>query len=265
MPQKNIFRWTVGGFSSWTGLEVLKESVRLTQETLGKDKFDWFVCYNNMDKRFLKGLNAELWEQKWSDLPLPLPENKELDSRAKNAIWKVSPARINVDVREIICDNDLILYNDFRDLKNFLKYDDCVLLLDDPLRFFGRFSHLLPNNIQLNSGFIGLPAGYKFGDELSSYWKSHDSMPIDGLDTEQGFIMSTLYNSPLRKIIIDRKTIVELHPDGLWRGWHDANHGQRYQFTGKEAGIHFVEINRVPEHLPWQDFKNFKRIRKIHI
>lgn len=264
--KKPLIRWTVGGHVSDSGLDVLRESVRKTQQVLGKDRFRWCVCHNKMPSERLKQLqplNAELLEQQWSDLPLPIQENHHLDSEIRNAIWKVCPARLQKETHEIIIDNDLVICNKSKQIDEFLA-SNSILLLEDPLRFYGQYDPHIPPEMQINTGFIGLPPGYDFAADIRHQWRVTGSLGISGLDDEQGLVVMTLLRAGRRQSIISKNEIIELHPDGLWRSWADAGRGRRYQFTGKETGLHFVEINRNPFHQPWQQYKECRLYKILH-
>ena len=250
---KNVFRWTCGNVSK-LGLEVLHESVIKTQQVLG-DNFNYFICYHNIDPIEFKNLsNITLVEQRWQDLPIPINLDHHLEQSFRNSIWKFCPVRLDYGVKEIICDNDLIILNSFKELKTFL-ITDSILLLDDPLRFYGAYDRFIPQGMQINGGFIGLPPKYNFGEEIKKTWEKYDRLPIRGLDDEQGLTALTLISSSFQKVLINKKIIVELHPNGYWSNFGE---NKKYHITGKEGGIHFTEINRSYLYPPWQiDYKNF--------
>ena len=256
MSRPPLFRWTVGNVSD-AGLDVLEESVRMAKENLAQYGFDWVICHNSLpDEKLarLKQLNTNLFQQSWNRLPINQVESEELNQRVINAIWKVCPARLRPQSHEIIVDNDLVLRRPFPQLDIFLN-SNSLLLLQDPLRFYGTYDGAVSSELQLNSGLIGLPPGYDFGGAIRNEWDHCGQLGVWNLEDEQGLLAATLSKSRLPKVWVPKDVVVELHPNGIWHSWDDAFKNLHYEFTGKEAGLHFVEINRKPNHLPWQEYR----------
>lgn len=267
MP-KPLLRFTCGRVSD-TGYDVLKESIHIAKETLSKFNFDFMVCCNNQTPERLQWLTElcgiagiELMEQKWPDLPIAHVAVPQRDSEVVNAIWKVCPARVRLDAHEIIVDNDLIICKPMAEIERFLKSDQ-LLMLQDPLRWFGHYDHKIEPHWAVNTGIIGLPPGYDFGDEINQHWVGNGSHVNHSLGDEQGLLALTMIQSSLGKIIISKDTVIELHPNGIWHNWDDADKNIRYRFTGREGGFHFVEVNRKPKHEPWEQFKTNLIYKKL--
>ncbi len=260
---KNIIRWTCGNVSD-AGYEVLLRSIKTTQKVFNKFNFDYVVCCNNQKPEKLKLINqacsknnVKVLIQNWSSIPIKHPSFINQDQACTNGLWKVCPARMRPDAYEIILDNDLILTRVIPEIEEFLQSNK-ILTLEDPLRWFGQYDHTLAKNLAINTGIIGLPPRYNFGQEINQHWIANGSKHHDCLGDEQGLLALTIMKSQYEKIVISKNTIIELHPNGIWHCWDDATKNLPYQFNGEEGGFHFVEINRKPDHKPWQQFKEIK-------
>lgn len=260
-----LLRWTVGSVSD-AGYEVLKASIRITRDTLSKFKFDYAICCNNQSParlEWLKTLGVDVIEQNWSMLPIEHGMVPHKDREVVNAIWKVCPARVRPESHEIILDNDVILTRIPSQLQEFMDCNNAVLMLEDPLRWFGHYDHRLAPGLAINTGIIGLPPYYEFGREINEHWVGNGCKPNNTLADEQGLLALTIMESDHNKLTIAKTDVIELHPNGIWYCWDDAFKNLLYKFTGKESGFHFVEINRKPNHTPWEHFKQCTLFKKI--
>lgn len=260
MPRP-LFRWIIGNCLP-QGIEILSESIETTTKCLGLHNWDWAICYNGITKEEVIGLNEiidgrpiSLIAQNWQTCPV----NDECQSPRRNdgsyeydgkrcggTMWKVCPARMRMDSHEIIMDNDIVVLNKLPQIDEWLSQEEKTLILEEPIRFYGRYDHLFPQNEPfLNSGFIGLPPGYDFGNEILNNWKEHGSLNKLSQADEQGLLVYTLNQMP--NIRIKSTEIIEiLHRD------------MNYDLTLKEFGIHFTQANRMPNHPSWKKYKKMK-------
>ncbi len=259
---KPLFRFTVGPCIP-QGLEVLKESVKKTTATLGIDAFDWMICHNGLSEDeqaqlsdMTKDLPIVLYEQSWNFVPIPddqewaTPKRKDGSfewngNHCGGTLWKVCPARMRMESHEIVMDNDIVLLEKFPQIDHFLKSTHMALILEEPIKFYGRYdAQFGDKEPYLNSGFIGFPPGYDYGAEILRVWEETGSFQKLSHSDEQGLLMYTL--SRLPSVRIKKHQMVELLATDV-----DASK----RLTGKEAGLHFTQANRIPNHLSWKKYK----------
>lgn len=255
---KPLFRWTVGSCLQ-QGLDILVESIQRTTRTLGWDTFDWAVCHNGLNgeelgyiQRGIGTLPVHLFSQNWATCPVndncQTPRRKDgtfewNGKRCGGTMWKVCPARMRMEAHEIVMDNDVIILNKFPQIEMWLKEMDKVLLLEEPIRFYGRYDCLFaPDVPNLNSGLMGYPPGYDFGSEIFNTWIKHGRYLNLTQADEQGLLTYTLSQQPSIRIRADQMVEV-LHRDF------------KTQLTGREQGIHFTQANRIPNHKQWGKYR----------
>lgn len=257
MP-KPLFRWTVGNCLQ-QGLDILAESINRTTRTLGIDAWDWVVCYNGLNKDEVQFLTdaigsrpVRLVSQNWATCPITdncqTPRRKDGSfeyngNRCGGTLWKVCPARMRMDAHEIVMDNDVVLLNKFPQLDEWLRQTDKSLILEEPIRFYGRYDHLFSaGSANLNSGFMGFPPGFDFGAKIHDLWSQHGRLTNLSQADEQGLLTYALNQIPSMRIKPEQMIEV-LHRD------------MRTTLTGKECGIHFTQANRIPNHHQWGKYK----------
>lgn len=253
-----IFRWTVGNVTR-QGMEILEESVFRAMKVYGDDAFEWMICHNGLTDEMKTQLRfivqqrpIRLVEQSWDDCPIPdnhwtpiRPDGRiEVDGKkCGGTLWKVCPARVDVNRHEIVMDNDIVLLKRVRAIDEFLECEYKTLILEEPIRFYGRYDFIVDRDDRLNSGLIGFPPGYDFGSELLSNWERYGRLKYLTQADEQGLLMYTLSQQP--NIRITKYDIRELL----------AKQGPDY--TGEEEGLHFVQANRtVTGHRSWIKYKD---------
>lgn len=255
---KPLFRWTVGNCLQ-QGLDILAESINKTTRALGIDNWDWAVCYNGLNREELQFLNkaiggkpVQLVAQSWATCPVDdncqTPRRKDGSfewngNRCGGTMWKVCPARMRMETHEIVMDNDIVLLKKFPQIDEWLACNDKSLILEEPIRFYGRYDCLFgADGPFLNSGFMGFPPGYDYGAEIYNTWVQYGKyMNISQAD-EQGLLTHTLNKLP--SVRIKKEQMVEvLHRDF------------KTQITGHEYGIHFTQANRIPSHHTWQKYQ----------
>lgn len=259
---KPLFRWTVGPCTQ-QGLDILAESVVRTPKALGVDKWDWVICYNDITPeslKFLEGVVAgkpiHLMPQVWAHVPINdncqsprrMDGTFEFDGRRTGgSLWKVCPARMRMETHEIIMDNDVVLLKKFPQIDEFLASRTMALVLEEPIRFYGRYDCLFPkDDPNLNSGFMGMPPGFDFGAKIYESWVRYGSYQNLSQADEQGLLTFSLNQIP--NIRIKKEQMVEvLHRD------------YNTKITGREEGIHFTQSNRMPNHHSWNEYNKLAK------
>lgn len=254
---KPLFRFTVGSCLQ-QGLDILAESMLRTTRCLG-DFWDYAVCYNGLKKsdlEFLKKaagkLKIEFIPQNWIDCPVedhcqsPRRTDGSFEwngSKCGGTMWKVCPPRLRMETHEIVMDNDIILLRKPPQIDQFLCCKDKALLLEEPIRFYGRYDHLFTQDEPyLNSGLMGFPPDYDFGEAISENWNKFGKLTNISQADEQGLLTYTLKQLPSFRL--KPHEIVEvLHQDKTTR------------ITGSEFGIHFTQSNRLPNHYQWTKYR----------
>lgn len=255
---KPILRWTVGPCLQ-QGLDILEESIKRTTEALGFDNFDWAICYNGLTSDqidFVKKAKGNkpifLIAQDWANCPIPdnvqTPRRRDGSfemngTRCGGTLWKVCPARIRMESHEIVMDNDIIIRKKFPQIDEFLAAKDKALVLEEPVRFYGRYDCLFPpDSANLNSGFMGFPPGYDFAKAIHKEWTNHGKYTQLRQDDEQGLLTYTLNLQPNIRIGKDQMREILHREIGK-------------DITGEEEAYHFTQANRGINHRAWLYYK----------
>jgi len=255
---KPLFRITVGNCLT-QGLDILSESIKRTTQTLGIDSWDWAICYNGLSKDEVQTLinviddrPIRLIAQNWQTCPI----NDKCQSPRRNdgsyeydgkrcggTMWKVCPARMRMDSHEIIMDNDIVLLKKFPQIDEWLAQTTKTLILEEPIRFYGRYDSLFPEEGPfLNSGFMGLPPGFDFGSEIVKQWTENGKHENISQADEQGMLVHTL----------NQRKSIRIRPDQMVEVLH---RDMKTVITGREEAIHFTQSNRIPNHYAWGKYK----------
>lgn len=166
-------------------------------------------------------------------------------------MWKVCPPRLRMETHEIVMDNDVVLLRKFPQIDEWLKQRDLVLMLEEPIRFYGRYDCLFPPDPPyLNSGFMGFPPGYDFGSAIREQWEKYSKYENLTQADEQGLLTYTLSQTPAIRVHADQMIEV-LHRDF------------KTKLTGEEQGIHFTQANRIPNHHQWEKYKEVMAKKKV--
>jgi hypothetical protein len=262
---KPLFRWTIGPCLQ-AGKHTLKESILKTSEALGRDKFNWMVCYNGINVEELEFVESllpgiTLYGQNWNDCPIPDNEQSiktdsgEISKECHivgGSLWKLCPPRLSPYTHEIIIDNDLIIKKPLKAIEEFLASTDKVLLLSERMRFYGRYDHLFDKDEFYNSGLIGLPPYFDFASKLLLAWKNSGFLKNLSYGDEQGLVTFVLKNS--NPIIVHSDEVVELHAQGYRTIFHGEEMHKGYDFSKNDYAYHFTELNRNT-HKPWLTYR----------
>ncbi len=263
---KPLFRWTCGNCLQ-QGLDVLAESIQRTTKALGIDNWDWAICYNGLSRDQLKFISDAIGDkpikligQDWSTCPVNdnclTPRRKDGSfewngARCGGTLWKVCPPRLRMETHEIVMDNDIVLLKKFPQIDEWLQTTDKALILEEPIRFYGRYDILFgPETPYLNSGFMGFPPSYDFGEAISKNWNSYGQLTNITQADEQGLLTYTLNQLP--SIRVKKEQMVEV-----------LNRDFKTQITGREEGIHFTQSNRAPAHHPWKKYQELMASKSL--
>jgi FkbM family methyltransferase len=246
---KPIWRWTIGDVRP-IGFRLLARSVRMAQQTFGKDTWEWVISHNNLNNEQLRQVCdvADTYGVRLIDntnVPFPI-------SGRGPTLWKLTPPRLDINRHEIVCDNDIVIFKSIDVIEKFLASDRHCILCNDPFpsRAFGRFHNNMDTDERYHSGLYGLPPGFNFQEALDYYHTGS----LYGYFDEQGLICSALHKQPLLRI--SASDLVVLLPAG-----EVTADGERpYASPGTECGYHFVQSNRNPHSYA----SNYDRLGHLH-
>lgn len=255
---KPLFRITVGSCLQ-QGLDILVESLDRTIVALGEDRFDWMICYNGLNSDQIQFIKSnigtrpiQLEAQDWADCCIPDTCNSPVRADGSfewngnscgGTLWKVSPARKRIESHEIVMDNDIVILRNIPAIDKFLEADDKVLILEEPIRFYGRYDKFFGEGPPyLNSGLMGFYPGYDFGKCVREKWEEKTPHYNISQADEQGLLMLTLKDQP--SIRVSKDHVKEVL-------------GKDYsvKLTGFEHAIHFTQANRLNNHHCWLQYK----------
>lgn len=259
---KPLFRFTVGNCLP-QGLEILAESIARTTQSLGLHNWDWVICYNGLSKEdvnfltnAIAGRPIRLVAQNWATCPVndncqsPRRKDGSYEWNGKfcgGTMWKVCPARMRMETHEIVMDNDIVLLKKFHQIDEWLSQSEKTLILEEPIKFYGRYEHLLPpEGPYLNSGFMGMPPGFDFGKQIRLNWEQHGSFSNISQADEQGLLTYSLNQVPSIRIKPDQMVEV-LHRD------------MNTPITADREAYHFTQANRIPNHHAWGKYKEIMK------
>ncbi len=252
--EKPLWRWTCGGCTS-QGIDILKESIFRTMRAIGENNWDWMICYNGLLpsvvidlEEYVRGFPITLHEQSWNDCPIddhpwsPIKEDGSIEINGDHCggtLWKVCPPRMRPDAHEVIMDNDLIFMKKLPIIDTFLKANK-TLILEEPIRYYGRFDYLVPKGQKINSGLMGLPPGFDFGERIKTAWQKHGKVKKISQADEQGLLMYVLQAYPNLRISKE-----EVRQFGAF---------DPLRMLGNEDSYHFVQANRTTNHKAWSRY-----------
>ncbi len=224
---------------------------------LGEENWDWVICHNSLTpdrqdtlSQIVQGRPITLHTQTWNDCPVddeswsPFRQDGtvEIDgSHCGGTLWKVCPPRMRPDAHEVIVDNDLIILKKPPQIDAFLKSLDRTLILEEPVRYYGRYAHRIALEDHINSGLMGLPPGFDFGRQIRRVWEVEGSHRRITQEDEQGLLMAVMSGQPnIRLSKHDVREMLAADPPII---------------RGDEFGIHFPQSNRIPVHRGWIRYK----------
>jgi hypothetical protein len=232
-------RWTIGDVSG-DGFRALRLSIAAARRAFGPQT-ELAVCVNTVPVEEARERVGKLpCEVSWraaerEDVPEFL--RRRLDGgMAEGVGWKFAPLRIFPALHELSLDNDCIVWEAPRAVREWLADPRPTFVAAADVRTcFGQFvSWCGPE--PLNSGIRGLPPAFDLGRALEQLLEEHPVTLRSELD-EQGMQMAVLRRSgPVRVVGVDEVSICSPFPPhlpGLGR-----------------CGAHFVGLNA--RELPWK-------------
>lgn len=224
---KPICRYTLGNVSR-TGLIVLKESIKLMQKLYD---FEICVCFNQVSSyhvEFVKDLGVKSCEA--------VPHSLSISAEVEN--WKLYPPRLSLDVHELVIDNDYLLTKRLEEIDLFLASDNLFLVSEDNDKNYGQFTPFVDYRFGLNSGLYGMPPGYDFAADIERLLVQYEITKWSPRFDDQGLISCLFLNKP--------HVMVPL--------WKVPFVCSNYRLVSNTYGYHFVEVNRVNNHMAWNEY-----------
>jgi hypothetical protein len=185
-------RWTIGDVAP-RGFAALRTSVWGAWRLFGPDA-RYRVYVNTLeldDARARCGAVPAQVEWLAADAKLPGWLAEVLDARmAEGVAWKLVPLRAFPGDHELSLDNDVVLWDVPRAIRDWLDGRARVVLAEDVRACFGRFAALCGAR-PLNSGVRGLPPGFDLEVALRGVLARHPGLLASELD-EQGLQVAAL-------------------------------------------------------------------------
>lgn len=238
-PQEPLgIRWTAGHVHP-QGFEALQLSIWGAWKLFGPAA-EYAVCVNSVPLSRAQELTGDLptlvsWHDANNDLP-DLIRRHLAPNMAEGVGWKFAPLRLFPDRRELALDNDCILWEIPRGLREWLAPSSSVhyLIAADRRRMLGKFEDLC-GPAPRNSGIRGLPPGRDFEDRLQKVLTYRPVMLDCELD-EQGLqVAAVTMDGDYSVVTAQEVTICSPFPP------HSQQLGT--------CGAHFVGLNAW--NLPW--------------
>jgi hypothetical protein len=280
MP-KPLFRWIVGDVNP-QGLLVFSQTIRNLIK-LYKNYFDFLICSNAIDpiciikiKEISERFGVEIYKQSWDSFPLnkeTVLENFNIFSKTgiprgrQGTFWKICPPRLRIGSHEIICDNDLIITKKIDSIFQFLENNKVLMLKEDAF-CVGKYFHMFKEGENYNSGLYGLPPNYDFANDLKCSWEKNGKFNNLFWRDEQGLITMTLKKN--KHITITSDEIIHLFSGGRCSDYEFEFITEnliktrvlknlkidKFNFSNKDKGYHFLGVNRDEHHATWHQYKN---------
>jgi hypothetical protein len=230
---KPIIRWTIGDIKKNNSLFCLHHSIK-TFYNIYKDRFDYYLMFNSKNTPPLYFSFLNMIDQKDHKDALPL--------KPHGFAWKLYPPRLNMEVPEIFIDNDIVIYKELEEIEALVKHGK-PFITKDAYRIYGKYDDLIDKDLQINSGFFGLPINFDFKESIlenlvNEKWEGWD---------EQGLVAKLMLSMNATLIPLEKINILTPTEEGEF-GTH---------------GTHFVVLNRQDEHINWTRFCNRLQEKKM--
>lgn len=147
--------------------------------------------------------------------------------------WKLYPPRIFDNSHEITVDNDIIFLKRSPKIDEFLNSESLFLAYEGLYGLYG--SYQVNCKFNINSGIFGLPPICNFTEKVLINLKDK----WDNYFDEQGLIAKII--SQEDSVLITQQEIPIMEKDS--------------DYIPDKDGVHFVGLNRCPEHKAWDYFK----------
>lgn len=276
---KKILRWTIGD-TNQQGIDILKESIRQAKKVLKQFNFDFYVCANGTTEQVEKIClenQIKLVTPNWTnEFPLPNVVSKNYDINSElgvpngrqGSFWKICPPRLHINSYEIVLDNDVIIKKCPKEFCEFLNKQK-VMLWEDNLMTFGKYTKFIKNPKPYNSGLYGLPPKFDFKNLLIKKWQETKKMqPLMSRD-EQGLIIATLLDFDFIEIPKEKTCFVFNEGQGkksyyeqLMENGFQTQKIIKIDFEKSKLEreiLHFLGANREENHHYWNLYCRFKK------
>lgn len=223
-------RWTIGDVRP-RGFAALRASLHGAWHLFG-ERARYRVYVNTIAVEDARLRTGEVPRQvEWCEVTREVPGwlARALDARmAEGVAWKLLPLRAFPDEHELALDNDVVLWDLPRAIRDWLAGRADHVLAADVRACFGRFAPLCGDQ-PLNTGIRGLAPGFALDAALAQLLGSHPGTLTSELD-EQGLQCAALVTSGTTAVVgLDEVTICSPFPPHL-------------PHLGT-AGAHFVGLN----------------------
>ncbi len=196
----------------------LKFSISIFKKIYG-EKFRYIVCHNNCDTNLLPQ-DIELIDQS---------KINKVSSKFGN-VWKLVPPRLEIGTHEIFIDNDLIIYENIKQIGKFIESTNAAIATEALSNNQNSYSNHLAGMFLkkdkeaplINSGFFGIPPHFDLNAEIQ---KRHTGK-WNGCFDEQGLVNLVLTEC------------LDLEIIGLDQIWITDK-----EFKIGKSGMHFVGLN----------------------
>jgi hypothetical protein len=202
------------------------------------DVFRYAICHNGIPAERIEDLGCWCVDQEEYRDSLKIKE-------PTGPAWKIFPPRLSLSTHEIFIDNDLVLHERVPSLDSFLDGDH--YLATEPLkRNYGQCDEFVGSDTMINTGLLGVPPGFDFGQLLNANIVLHGIEDLEGHFDEQGLVASVLQNH--------RVDIIPLTDINVC--WTERD----YRLA--KCGMHFVGVNKGAVEY-WEKYKEDLLMRKL--
>jgi hypothetical protein len=253
-------RWTIGAVNPH-GFAALQASLRGAWRLFGPTA-RYRVYVNTLSADEARARTGRVpGAVEWCDAGHELPRclAGALDAgMAEGVAWKLVPPRAFPDDHELALDNDVVLWDVPRAIRDWLEGRAEMVLAEDVRACFGRFACLCGRR-PLNSGICGLPPGFSLEASLARVLArvlARDPGPLASELDEQGLQCAAVLTSGSTAVIgLDEVTICSPSPPHLpYLGRAGAHFvGLTTRVLGFELGGRAAEVERAEHwdgHLP---------------
>lgn len=230
-----VVRWVVGECHT-LGYDTLYESIKSFKK-IYKNNFIYCICFNSkkIKKTLVKSLELvdKIIDQKKFQKTLPFNPFKK-----RGPHWKLYPPRLFPEQHELILDNDLIIYEEMKEIEEFLSDESLCLTTRAIKRSYNKkYEHHIKRDFNINTGLVGLPPFFDYQKKIEIVLSYGKSVWKDYFD-EQTVVAGVLQSENTK--VIPFETI-------------SSCCGLTHFNIGKK-GTHFIGINKGYDKW-WKEYK----------
>jgi hypothetical protein len=176
---KPLVRWTIGDKTDVYSYECLRRSIYFLRKLYG-DSLDYVVCQNGSSRTPIN-VGVPVVKQE--------PHITSISVLPYSVCWKLYPPRLRIKSHEIFIDNDVVFLQRIPSIDRFLAGSKHFFASEAVRRNYGNYDDCVLSNININSGFFGLPPGFDFAGEIETHLKGKWSNYFD----DQGMVATILH------------------------------------------------------------------------